>query len=176
MKPFITTFTGRKVNPLDLKPEDIDIRDIAHALAQCNRFAGHARRPISVAYHSVWVSRLAEPYGLAGLLHDASEAYLGDVTRWLKQSPEMEAYRMAEDVAQATIYTKFNCLPPDLTSITWADDILVRFEYEMAYCEAPEFFHGALSKPTRRLLDGWQFVTWEEAESLFLMRFADLKR
>src|SRR5580765_2644929 len=86
MKPLILTFSGKHVNPLNLRPEDIDIVDIAHALACCNRFAGHCRRPINVAQHSVYVSRLCDDTGFErqALLHDASEAYLGDITKWLK--------------------------------------------------------------------------------------------
>src|SRR4051812_2148358 len=103
MAPLILTYTGKHVNPFDLKPDDICIEDIAHALALCNRFAGHTKRPMSVAQHSVYVSRLCPNYRLAGLLHDASEAYLGDVTKWVKSTHEFEAYREAEDRIQYQI-------------------------------------------------------------------------
>lgn len=63
-----------------------DISEIAHALAQINRFTGHCKRPYSVAEHSVLVSSIAAGEGasisaqLAALLHDAHEAYTGDVS------------------------------------------------------------------------------------------------
>lgn len=63
-----------------------DIREIAHALAQINRFTGHCKRPYSVAEHSVLVADIAASEGastsaqLAALLHDAHEAYTGDVS------------------------------------------------------------------------------------------------
>lgn len=50
---FICTYTGRKFYPLDPRPEDVCIEDIAHALALVNRFGGHTRVPYSVAQHSV---------------------------------------------------------------------------------------------------------------------------
>lgn len=63
-----------------------DISEIAHALAQINRFTGHCKRPYSVAEHSVLVATIAASEGastsaqLAALLHDAHEAYTGDVS------------------------------------------------------------------------------------------------
>ena len=183
----ITTFTGREVDPLDIRFDDIDIRDIAHALALCNRFAGHTRWPISVAQHSVGVSFLSgsnREHQLQGLLHDAAEAYLGDVTKWLKDSPEMAAYRAAEDAALSTIMYKFG-LPSELHSIVnAADRMMVRFEFEMSYLRGQmKDGYGKLSEGERiamsRDLDPllWRPVmTWQEAEASFLIRFADLTR
>src|ERR1039457_118422 len=86
---FIGTFSGLRFWPLDPNPEKILIDDIAHALAHQCRFGGHASRFYSVAEHSVHVSRLCPPEdALWGLLHDASEAYLVDLPRPLKQLPE----------------------------------------------------------------------------------------
>lgn len=85
-------------------PERVNIRDIAHALSLINRFNGHTRIPYSVATHSVEVARLVQnSFGkslgrsewqivMQALLHDAPEAYLGDVTRNLKRRlPEYRA-------------------------------------------------------------------------------------
>lgn len=86
---WMQTFTGRQFWPIDPRPEDIDIVDIAHALSHLCRFAGHVRAFYSVADHCVRVSRLASPHdrmlALAGLLHDATEAYVVDVPRPLKR-------------------------------------------------------------------------------------------
>lgn len=87
---WILTFTGRRAWPLDPRPEDICIEDIAHALALTCRFTGHCREFYSVAQHSVLVSHYVSDQGgdaglqLAALLHDASEAYLPDVARPIK--------------------------------------------------------------------------------------------
>jgi hypothetical protein len=76
----ITTFSGVLFRPLLPNPDDIRIADIAHALSQQYRFAGHTRTFYSVAEHSVRVSLLCRPDdALWGLLHDASEAFLTDV-------------------------------------------------------------------------------------------------
>ncbi len=116
----ITTATGREVNPLALRVEDIDIRDIAHALALTCRFNGHCRIFYSVAEHSVLVSNLCPPeFALEALLHDASEAYLGDVPTPLKrQWPE---YRAAETRAQAIIAQHFG-LPEDISQAVHDSD------------------------------------------------------
>ena len=98
----IRTYSGRLVDPWDMKPEDVVWLDVVQALSHTNRFLGHTARPMSVARHSLEVSRILEEQGassdlqLAGLLHDASEAYLGDVPRPLKRRPEYAPYREAE--------------------------------------------------------------------------------
>lgn len=105
--PRIVTFTGRTINPLQVRPDDLDINDIAHALSLCNRFAGHTTTPISVAKHSLLVASLVAEAPVEvrrqALLHDATEAYLGDVTKWLKQ--HMPAFIEAEDRLWRTIAT-----------------------------------------------------------------------
>jgi hypothetical protein len=85
--PSLQTVSWRWVNPFDPDPEQLDIRDIARALAKRCRFGGHCRVFYSVAQHSVIVSELVEQRGgdvedvFAALMHDASEAYLGDARR-----------------------------------------------------------------------------------------------
>jgi hypothetical protein len=81
---WIVTASGRQVNLLDPDPESIVIEDIALALARLNRFTGHTLTFYCVAQHSVLVSEQCRRSPLAGLLHDAHEAYLGDVSRPLK--------------------------------------------------------------------------------------------
>lgn len=82
---WIQTFTGKKIDLLEPSPDDICKEDIAHALSQICRFCGHCDEFYSVAQHSVLVKRIAPPeFAIEALLHDAHEAYLGDVTRPLK--------------------------------------------------------------------------------------------
>ena len=72
------------------EPATIDLSDIAHALAHTCRYGGHCKRFYSVAEHAVLVSRRLEEQGAsnrrlrAGLHHDDSEAYLGDIPRPMK--------------------------------------------------------------------------------------------
>ena len=98
--PYLQTVSGRFVNPFDPDPEQIDIDDIARALANVCRFGGHTRHFYSVAQHSVIVSRLVEERGgdiedtFAALMHDASEAYLGDMPHPIKhRSPLGAAFK-----------------------------------------------------------------------------------
>lgn len=109
---WMQTYTGRKFWPLDARPEDVDIRDIAHALSMLCRYGGHSLRFYSVAEHSVHVARWLEERNykpevtLAGLLHDATEAYLTDVPRPLKRS--LPDYRRAESALWAVIAEAFD--------------------------------------------------------------------
>ena len=61
--PYLQTVSGRRVNPFDPDPEQLDIEDIARALANLCRFGGHSRVFYSVAQHSVIVSELVEQRG-----------------------------------------------------------------------------------------------------------------
>lgn len=81
----ITTRSGRQVNLLDPQYSQIDIGDIAHGLAYQCRFNGQTSRFYSIAQHSLMVSSiLPDHLKLVGLLHDAAEAYVGDVVHPLK--------------------------------------------------------------------------------------------
>ena len=84
-KGWMETYGGKAVNPFHVRKEDIDIVAIAHSLSLICRYNGHCKVFYSVAEHSVRVSDIVEPeYRLAALLHDAAEAYWGDVIRPLK--------------------------------------------------------------------------------------------
>lgn len=84
-EPWIQSFSGRKITPLHLRPEQVCLEDIAHALSNKARFTGHTREFYSVAQHCVIGSRLMPPsYALAFLLHDVSETYLPDIASPLK--------------------------------------------------------------------------------------------
>jgi hypothetical protein len=84
---WILTHTGRKFDPMHPRAEDVDPLDIAHSLAHLCRFNGHVRQFYSVAEHSVRVAQLVSRENkLQALLHDAAEAYIGDITRPLKRA------------------------------------------------------------------------------------------
>lgn len=90
------TVSGMPVDLLDPKPEMILLGDIAHALARIPRFCGHTVGdwPWNVAQHSLLVEQLM-PDGtdaagrLVALLHDAHEAYVGDLITPVKQAMNM---------------------------------------------------------------------------------------
>lgn len=178
MEPFITTFTGRKVNPLNLKETDISLDDIAHHLACINRFVGALKTPVNVAQHSVYVSRLLDGtgYELLGLLHDASEAYLGDVSKWVKQHAIMEVYRRYEDDAQNTILRALHCTSYNPPELKVADRLMVRFEawrgfdgHECHMFTLPS--HPEPTKAERDRVGKWAPWSWKASEEAFLARY-----
>jgi hypothetical protein len=134
----IGTWRGHLIDPFDLDATLVDIVDIAHSLARLCRYNGHTEGHYSVARHSILVAgRLAatghpRDVQLAGLLHDAAEAYLGDMTSPLKRRPEMAPYRDAEDRAQKVIAGVFG-LPHPLPDVVYDADTLVALEREMPY-------------------------------------------
>ncbi len=147
----ITTFTGKMVNPLDLKVEDICIEDIAHHLALINRFVGSTRQPINVAQHSLYVMYLVADtlWEREALFHDATEAYLGDMSKWVKQMDCMAGYREAERNAWEVICKALDLRPegdPSMNhAVRRADDLMVRFEYMKML---PEGHHHLFERPS----------------------------
>jgi 5'-nucleotidase len=116
--PYLQTVSGRWVNPFDPDPEQIDAGDIARALANQCRFGGHSRTFYSVAQHSVLVSELVEARGgdvedtFAALMHDATEAYLGDMPHPIKhRSPLGAAFKEAEDALEQVLRERFRIKP-----------------------------------------------------------------
>lgn len=78
--------SGKAVHPLDFKPDDFDINDVAHTLGFTPRFGGKTKTFYSVASHSIFVAEhLPEELKIYGLLHDAAEAYLQDIPSPLKK-------------------------------------------------------------------------------------------
>lgn len=118
----IETTSGRYVDPLNLKCDDICLEDIAHHLAQTNRFNGAARRPMSVAEHTLLVASrlLLEGHSaatvLAGQHHDNAEAYLNNVCRPLKAAIR-DIYGPAEDRALRVIWEALAL--PDNRDVDW---------------------------------------------------------
>src|SRR5664279_1420110 len=95
-------------------PDALDIEEIAHALSMICRFTGHVREFYSVAQHCTIVSDLGPAcYAFTGLMHDATEAYVGDVAKPLKNM--LPAYSVIEERVAQAIATRFgviNPLPP----------------------------------------------------------------
>ena len=104
--------SGREIDPSAPKPDDIDIATIAHALSLQCRYNGHCRRFYSVAEHSVLVAKHLAEAGANdltlkwGLLHDASEAYLGDVVMDIKR--RLINYRPMEEAFERAIASAFD--------------------------------------------------------------------
>lgn len=146
---FIITASGTHFWPLDPRPEDILIADIAHSLAQTSRWGGHAPVRYSVAQHSLFVAERARQLAMAsnvrgnpeliiekvafcGLLHDASEAYLVDVPTPIKK--HLLEYYKIEAYLNTVIGIRFNCILEPMSSIVRQADL------DMLVTEASVFF------------------------------------
>ncbi len=124
---WMQTFTGRQFWPLDPRPEEIDIIDIAHSLSMMCRYGGHTSRFYSVAEHSVLVSIKAKPMNaLWGLLHDASEAYAVDIPRPLKRY--LSGYAAIENSIMRAVCERFGLDPTPPAEIKEIDDRIIEDE------------------------------------------------
>lgn len=171
----IVTFTGRVVDPIHPSPGDFDIVDIAHALSNSCRFTGHVREFYSVAEHSVRVAQWLYHHGLVvalgGLLHDASEAYLSDLARPIKQFSSLgDHYRAIEDRLQKEICVAFDTTYPILSLVREADNTLLWAEIRdlMPPSEDPR-----LLQYTSKTLYRDKIIPWtpKEAKHRFMSEF-----
>ena len=167
-KDWIQTASGRKFYPLAPRPEDVSIDDIAHALANLCRFAGHTRQFYSVAQHCVIGSWFcARP--LDFLLHDASEAYLCDLSRPVKHHADLARYRDAEQRLQSVICQAFGLAWPPPECVKHMDDVMCQTERRDLMPDRPEWTLRV--KP----LD-YRIMPWEPsfAKEMFLFRYQNL--
>lgn len=135
MSDHITTFEKIHFTPLTPRPEDISIRDIAHALSLMTRANGHFPKFYSVGQHCVHCCEEAAARGydkrvqLACLLHDGSEAYLADITRPVKR--HLIKYKEIEQELQDCIFRKYMGALSGEEQRLWRkmDDLLLYYEF-----------------------------------------------
>lgn len=151
---YITTYTGKHFYPTAPDAEQIDIRDIAHALSLICRGNGHVKTFFSVGQHCLACAKEAVSRGysprivLACLLHDAGEAYLSDVPRPFKKS--LPEYKNAEDKLLDLIYEKYlgsPLTPEEASAVKSVDDDLLYYDLKelLNDCpsrEAPQLYHS----------------------------------
>ena len=176
---WIRTFKGHKVD-LALPTHDvIDLEDIAHALSLLCRFNGHVAQLYSVGHHSILVSREIRLKGhgvqaqLLGLMHDAPEAYLGDMTTPEKNLPGMrEIYDRYHDYFQDVIACKFHLQWTGLRAdqVELADHMVCAAE--MKEMMPTDDWLNLEHSP----IDG-EIIPWspETTKNLFLSKFYNLK-
>ncbi len=163
------TWTGRTFDPLRPTRDVIAIEDIAHSLSRIPRYLGHTDRPYFVAQHCVIVSHLVDPVvALKGLLHDADEAYLGDVI------PQLQTARTDALSALwiATVYAAFGLSALQDDEVRAVDERIRINEGRDLFTHVPAWaLEGEPFALHQRPIVPW---TTDEAETRFLKRFHDL--
>ncbi|MES0298385.1 HD family hydrolase [Citrobacter sedlakii] len=118
---FIQTLSGKQFDYINSTIDDIDVEDIAGALSNICRFAGHLPEFYSVAQHSVLCSQIVSPeFAFEALMHDAAEAYCQDITAPLKAL--LPDYRQIEKRTDQLIRLKFG-LPLEGSSVVKYADL-----------------------------------------------------
>lgn len=187
MNTTITTATGLQYDLQAPRPAATILMDVAWSLAQINRFTGHCLRPYSVAEHSLLVAEIIEREigldhhaQLAGLMHDAHECYVGDVSTPAKVSlgPAWEAY---EYTHQAHVLRCFGVLHTsrDFAQVVKRADLMAlateRRDLLPDGIPAWDCLEGVepigwvrLDSPERRAM------SWEDWRDAFIDRFHEL--
>lgn len=166
---WMQTYTGRQFCPMDPRPDEIDIRDIAHALSMQCRYAGHVKRFYSVAEHCVLLSHVVPPgMRLEALMHDAAEAYLVDVPRPVKTS--LPRYAEAERRIETVIAAKFGLSYPWPEIVMQMDTRILTDERRQLMAE-PLVSWSTDGEPLGVRCIGFAPM---KAESDFLARFTEL--
>ena len=172
----IMTYTKKMFDPLRPKAELVDIQDIAHALSMLCRANGHFRSFYSVGQHCINCAKEAAARGysprlqLACLLHDASEAYLSDVTRPVKA--ELPKYKEIEEPLQEMLWNLWLGEPltgTEKEKVFAIDDAILAHEFVNLMGESiVETMPEICSQPE------FSFTGFEACEQEFLRLFSAL--
>lgn len=183
---WLLTATGQTVDLAWLDAETIHLDDIAHHLAQLNRYTGACSRPYSVAEHSLLVAEILERERairspavlMAALLHDAHEAYCADISSPMKQVLG-DGWRTTEHRIAHSVRARFGVLSASAAArelIEWADLTALATERAQLLPPCGPEWPASRSHPPIgwvRLADrdGMTWLDWKQA---FLDRFAEL--
>lgn len=138
-----STISGVKFDLLNVQSEHIRAWDIAHALSMTCRYAGHTPILWSVLSHLglCWQLMLHDDpqtnheTKVAVLLHDAAEAYIGDIETPIRRLPGMEAFNELDRVITKAIIERFGI---DYSAVDW--DIVTRYDKQALFLEYHRFF------------------------------------
>jgi 5'-deoxynucleotidase YfbR-like HD superfamily hydrolase len=177
MTKYFATASGRMISFKKFTSEDIDLIDIAHHLANINRFGGALPHRLfySVAQHSIslaaYLYTLTADVELArhALLHDASEAYLGDVVSALKDC--LPDYQSLEKKVQSMIYQKFgvSLTPEKISKVEYYDKCILLDEVKYLIPDKYHLFAGDKFNPLNVSLA--KYKTKDKTKEAFLWWF-----
>lgn len=177
-RDYLITYRGHKFSPLHPDASEIDILDIAHALARMGRANGHFEEFYSVGQHCLDCAREALERGCGArqamvcLLHDASEAYMADITSPVKRF--LRQYMGMEDNLLDVIYEKYipgGIRPKEQRIMKEIDNAMLYYEFvslkgERLVAEAPQM-----------LIDPcFEFRGFRQVEEDYLQMFDRLRR
>jgi uncharacterized protein len=165
------TFTGVQFWPLDPRPEDVVLLDIAHALAHMCRYNGHSIGHYSVAEHSVLVCKNVQTKKdkLQALMHDASEAYFSDIIRPIKRSLPQAAE--IEQNLMDCIAKRFGFDPVLTDEVKRVDNAILADEKSVLFRHDLPWY---LSEPPLGIADDIKCLTTKQAKRLFLNTFYEI--
>ncbi len=200
---WIHTFTGKRVDPFNMKPEDVEIEHIAHALSTINRFCGSAREPYSVAQHSLLVeekvhaaltgeSSASRAWGrkarLWALLHDAPEAFgIPDVARPVKgrvtvlypaggsnRNDHPLTLKVHEGIVMGAICKRYGLVPIEPPIVKRADNRMVVTEARDLMAAGTEGWEWDGPEP-EPYPERISTRAWWAVKDMFLERFRELQ-
>lgn len=162
----IRTFTGRYIDPMQVRWSDVCIEDVAHHLACINRYTGAAPQPYNVADHSLLVAALAKAAGepwpvvFACQMHDSGEYLFNDLASPVKRHGSLQFYKRREHETTRMIMAGFG-IDPDLLAV------VKKYDEAAFHMEVRSWWGG-----TREVVP----LPWDESERRFLNLFNTLRR
>lgn len=156
LTPWMESYTGTAVEVFGPRPSQIRLLDILVSIARLPRFNGHtcAPWPYTVGQHTLWVAAFVEDFGgsravqQAAFLHDAAEAYLGDVLSPIK--PRMPAFIQCEERVRGVICEVFGVAPALL-----ADNLLRLADIRVLRAEARDLLPSRGDTWSTARVDPW---------------------
>lgn len=185
---WIQKATGGVFHLEDPQADEVCIEDIASSLSKLCRFTGHTKEFYSVAQHCVLVSRFCNKEdALWGLLHDASEAYTGDLSRPLRllwkgvaitENVYLRGFKEVESAIQCAVCQRF-CLAPDMPAgVKAADNMMLLLERRdlLPYVEWPTDNIKLWELDKVGKLPAAKLTTWthEQSKDYFLARYVEI--
>ena len=170
--PTILLQSGNYFNFVDPEGSDFTIEDIAHGLAMTSRFGGQCKRFYSVAEHSFCAAwQVAPQFAFAALMHDAAEAFIGDIPRPLKMI--LPDYKHIEERIESAVLGRFGIETPLPDEVKAIDLAMLATEQRQVMDNYDDWapIRGVVPLPI--YLPFW---SPKQAKAQFLQRFDELRR